>query len=127
MQETFEKKEDGSVVITRTETVVLEDPVQQFLYVRSILQPILTKIEKLQEQAEILGDDLYKYARIAWLRIGNVSENGKKKTLHKLDIESQIDFEPTRGDQIFLYEADGIAAGFLPKNKEEKPTETQPQ
>ncbi len=64
-QETFEKRNDGSVLITRTETIVLEDPTQQFLYVRSLLQPKATKIEQLQSEVEILAVEMYKFAKAA--------------------------------------------------------------
>ncbi len=39
-------------------------------------------------------------------------------------MDSTNDFDPVRGDQIFLYEVDGVSAGFKnPRRKKEQPEE----
>lgn len=69
-------------------------------------------------------EEMIKYAKAAWLLIGNVTEDWKKKRLHKLDLDSVIEFDEERGDEIFLYEADAISAWFEVKKKEKSVAET---
>lgn len=118
MKETLEKRQDWSLVITRTEEIVIQDPIQQFIRVRSEFEEARKQIKQLRKIMNEKKEDMIRYAKAWWLLIGNVTEDGKKKRLHKLEIDSEIEFDEERGDQIFLHEADAISAWFAPKKKE---------
>lgn len=124
MKETFEKREDWSFVITRTEEIVITDPVQQFILVRSEYEQANKEVKKLRKVMKEKQEDMIKYAKAAWLLIGNVTEDGTKKRLHKLELDSEIEFDEERGDQIFLHEADAKVAWFETKKKEKSVAET---
>lgn len=117
MKETLEKRADWSLVITRTEEVIITDPVQQFILARSIFEQARQEVKKHRKIMKESEADMIKYAKASWLLIGNVTEDGKKKRLHKLELDSEIEFDEERGDQIFLHEADAISAWFAPKKK----------
>ena len=118
MKETLEKRDDWSLVITRTEEIIIADPIQQFILVRSEFEEAKTQIKKLREVMKEKQEDMIKYAKAWWLLIGNVTEEGKKKRIHKLELDSDIEFDEERGDQILLHEADAVSAWFAPKKKE---------
>ena len=120
MKETFEKKEDWSLVITQTEEIVIQDPLQQFIFLQSQFTWKKEKLKELRKEVKKDEEDLIVHAKAAWIFIGNVTEDGKKKRLHKLDLDSDIDFDSERGDQIFLFEEDAKVAWFKIKAKKEK-------
>lgn len=125
MKETIERKDDWSVVITRTEEFTIEDPVQQFIFLQSKIAERRQVFEKAKKLIEEMWPELIKYAKIAWLRLGNVTENWKKKVLHKLDIDSDVEYDEERWDFIFLYEADAETQWFKRKEKKSEKLESE--
>lgn len=118
MKETFEKRDDWSFIITRTEEIVITDPVQQFILIRSEYEAAKKEMKKNRKIMKEKEEEMLTYAKAWWLLIGNVTEDGKKKRLHKLDLDSEIEFDEERGDQIFLFEDDAKVAWFEVKKKE---------
>lgn len=122
--EKIEKRQDWSIVITRTEEVVITDPLQQFMFIRSEYEAAKKQVKKNRIIMKEKEEEMLTYAKAAWLLIGNVTEDGKKKRLHKLDLDSEIEFDDERGDQIFLFEDDAKVAWFETKAKKEKSEES---
>lgn len=127
MQETFEKRDDWSIVITKTEEIVITEPLQQFIFIRSEYEAAKKEVKKNKKIMKEKEEEMLTYAKAAWLLIGNVTEDGKKKRLHKLEIDSEIEFDEDRGDQIFLFEDDAKVAWFEIKVAKEKSVEETDQ
>jgi hypothetical protein len=89
---------------------LISDPVQQFILLRSEFEVARKEVKKHRKIMKEKEEEMIKYAKAAGLLIGNVTEDCKKKRLHKLDLDSKIEFDEERGDQIFLYESDAISA-----------------
>lgn len=116
--ETVKTLKDWSISITKTEEFVITDPLQKFMFIRSEYEAAKKEVKKHRKIMKEKEEEMIKYAKAAWLLIGNVTEDWKKKRLHKLDLDSEIEFDEERGDQIFLFEDDAKVAWFEVKKKE---------